>query len=70
MGKVLTGKASDRVEGRTGWKMKKKAVELKPTAFSDLAPQVRLELTTLRLTAGCSAIELLRNKRPQHSLKT
>ena len=30
--------------------------------FSDvLAPQVRLELTTLRLTAECSAIELLRN---------
>ncbi len=31
-----------------------------------LAPQVRLELTTLRLTAECSAIELLRNngKRP------
>jgi hypothetical protein len=32
-----------------------------------LAPQVRLELTTLRLTAGCSAIELLRNKRPTQS---
>jgi hypothetical protein len=31
---------------------------------SNLAPQVRLELTTLRLTAGCSAIELLRNTRP------
>ncbi len=30
----------------------------------DLAPQVRLELTTLRLTAECSAIELLRNKKP------
>ena len=32
--------------------------------ISDLffvAPQVRLELTTLRLTAECSAIELLRN---------
>ena len=27
-----------------------------------LAPHVRLELTTLRLTAECSAIELLRNK--------
>jgi hypothetical protein len=26
-----------------------------------LAPQVRLELTTLRLTAECSAIELQRN---------
>ena len=26
-----------------------------------VAPQVRLELTTLRLTAECSAIELLRN---------
>ena len=30
----------------------------------DSAPQVGLEPTTLRLTAECSAIELLRNKRP------
>ena len=29
-----------------------------------VAPQVGLEPTTLRLTAECSAIELLRNKRP------
>ena len=29
-----------------------------------MAPQVGLEPTTLRLTAECSAIELLRNKRP------
>ena len=29
---------------------------------SDMAPQVGLEPTTLRLTAECSAIELLRNK--------
>lgn len=29
--------------------------------FSFLAPQVRLELTTTRLTAECSTIELLRN---------
>ena len=28
---------------------------------SDVAPQVGLEPTTTRLTAGCSAIELLRN---------
>ena len=28
---------------------------------NDLAPQVGLEPTTLRLTAGCSAIELLRS---------
>jgi hypothetical protein len=34
-----------------------------------LAPQVRLELTTLRLTAECSAIELLRNIRPKTNLK-
>ena len=27
-----------------------------------LAPQVGLEPTTLRLTAGCSTIELLRNR--------
>ena len=31
----------------------------------ELAPQVGLEPTTLRLTAECSAIELLRNKRPR-----
>src|SRR5687767_6334493 len=30
-----------------------------------LAPQVGLEPTTLRLTAECSAIELLRNERAQ-----
>ena len=30
--------------------------------ISALAPQVGLEPTTLRLTAGCSAIELLRQK--------
>ena len=29
-----------------------------------VAPQVGLEPTTLRLTAECSAIELLRNTRP------
>ena len=28
-----------------------------------LAPEVGLEPTTLRLTAGCSTIELLRNKK-------
>ena len=31
------------------------------TAHITLAPQVGLEPTTLRLTAECSAIELLRN---------
>ena len=35
-----------------------------PAAFEIMAPQVGLEPTTLRLTAECSAIELLRNKRP------
>ena len=30
-------------------------------AIERLAPQVGLEPTTLRLTAGCSAIELLRS---------
>ena len=29
-----------------------------PILYLESAPQVRLELTTLRLTAGCSAIEL------------
>ncbi len=29
--------------------------------YVDMAPQVGLEPTTLRLTAECSAIELLRN---------
>ena len=39
---------------------------LASVTYCALAPQVRLELTTLRLTAECSAIELLRNngKRP------
>lgn len=32
----------------------------KPFGFGFLAPQVGLEPTTTRLTAGCSAIELLR----------
>ena len=36
----------------------------------DLAPQVGLEPTTLRLTAECSAIELLRNKRPHIATKS
>jgi hypothetical protein len=31
------------------------------TGIEDLAPQVGLEPTTLRLTAECSAIELLRS---------
>jgi hypothetical protein len=35
----------------------------------NLAPQVGLEPTTLRLTAECSAIELLRNMRPMHGLR-
>ncbi len=34
-----------------------------------MAPQVRLELTTLRLTAECSAIELLRNIALKANLK-
>ena len=37
---------------RSWWKCKN---------FEDLAPQVGLEPTTLRLTAECSAIELLRS---------
>ena len=43
---------------------KKRPPELLPAAFEFMAPQVGLEPTTLRLTAECSAIELLRNKRP------
>src|SRR5688572_13011509 len=35
-----------------------------------MAPQVGLEPTTLRLTAECSAIELLRNKRPHIGCET
>ena len=34
---------------------------------SDVAPQVRFELTTTRLTAGCSTIELLRIIRNQNN---
>ena len=35
-----------------------------------MAPRVRLELTTLRLTAECSTIELLRNDAGQANLIT
>src|SRR5262250_2235696 len=35
--------------------------EPESSRFRYLAPEVGLEPTTLRLTAGCSAIELLRN---------
>jgi hypothetical protein len=38
----------------------KKSDENSPDFLFLLTPQVRLELTTLRLTAECSAIELLR----------
>src|SRR5215831_13512334 len=37
-------------------------LEAEGTLKTNLAPQVGLEPTTLRLTAGCSAIELLRSK--------
>ena len=40
--------------------MEKYKKSAKASALALLAPQVRLELTTLRLTAECSAIELLR----------
>ena len=39
------------------------ATKNRPLMRSACAPQVGLEPTTTRLTAGCSAIELLRNKR-------
>ena len=44
------------------WKKgNKKNPNLPDSDFMFLAPQVGLEPTTLRLTAECSAIELLRN---------
>src|SRR5882672_4782998 len=46
--------------------MKRRAAVKLPPAGSrrlEMAPQVGLEPTTLRLTAGCSTIELLRNSR-------
>ena len=43
---------------------RKRPLELISSGLQFLAPQVGLEPTTLRLTAECSAIELLRNKRP------
>jgi hypothetical protein len=45
---------------RSAWQ-KEKAAGVFPAAFKVMAPQVGLEPTTLRLTAECSAIELLRN---------
>jgi hypothetical protein len=59
---------SSHMEGileQSGVAKTKRSPVLLPATLSNLAPQVRLELTTLRLTAGCSAIELLRNKRPR-----
>ncbi len=47
----------------TAWQNEKVAGYVKRPS-SNLAPQVGLEPTTLRLTAECSAIELLRNQRP------
>jgi hypothetical protein len=44
-------------------KIAKKARTLPKKVADCMAPQVRLELTTLRLTAECSAIELLRNEK-------
>ena len=52
----------------TTWQ-RERPPELIPATFVYLAPQVGLEPTTLRLTAECSAIELLRNKRP-HIVQT
>jgi hypothetical protein len=43
-------------------KLKKPLSRLHLLPKKDLAPQVGLEPTTLRLTAECSAIELLRSK--------
>ena len=39
-----------------------KTKEFAQVRANSVAPQVRLELTTLRLTAECSAIELLRKE--------
>ena len=53
--------ASERVAKLlfVGTERKQSAVNRK--SLERLAPQVGLEPTTLRLTAGCSAIELLRS---------
>ena len=40
---------------------RRSAYPVRVSGGSAMAPQVRLELTTLRLTAECSTIELLRN---------
>ena len=41
----------------------------RPLALKRMAPQVGLEPTTLRLTAGCSAIELLRSVEWPHDAR-
>ena len=46
------------------WFVRKQAKKNLPL-MGGMAPQVGLEPTTLRLTAECSAIELLRNKMRQ-----
>ena len=46
----------------TAWQRQKAAGTTSSDPFPKMAPQVGLEPTTLRLTAECSAIELLRNE--------
>ena len=47
------------------WQSAERALELHRQVIENLAPQVGLEPTTLRLTAECSTIELLRSKAGQ-----
>jgi excisionase family DNA binding protein len=51
------------LEGKLEGKVRRAAMGRSPFArfLQEMAPQVGLEPTTLRLTAECSAIELLRN---------
>src|SRR5215471_19840266 len=48
-------------DGKVGQKRGRGGFATTPNIRIILAPEVGLEPTTLRLTAGCSAIELLRN---------
>ncbi len=55
--------------GKNKGKKQKPVNDSQAKALILLAPQVRLELTTLRLTAECSAIELLRKNSPEDESK-
>ena len=58
---IVIGDSIDKITGLTDVKRARWVLQDVDPKHEILAPQVGLEPTTLRLTAECSAIELLRN---------